>query len=358
MDTKTMVLDFSSAVDYIPTPVEKVNKDIVIYGENNDFPNYVNKCIDECSFLSTLINTATDYVTGNAITCEEMDVETEINDKDQTLYEVVRRCVYDYISYGAIALQVLRNPYGDIKKLVPLKVENIRTNENETEYYYSSKWGKYSAKSITYEKFDPSNKNQKNSILYIKAINTRGVYGRAQWFSSLEDATILMAINEFNEASLANGFAASTVISLCEGKPTPEEMKKVEDQFRQKFSGSKNAAKFILTFSDSKEGLPQFTKIGFESFVDQYKELQLTSRDNLFVAFRMNPILTGVKTTDGIFSEEQFKEAFALYNKTVIEPLQRDIKKLFKKCGLTINFVPFEIDWAPKEDNTNILNKE
>ena len=72
----------------------------------------------------------------------------------------------------------------------------------------------------------------------------------------------------------------------------------------------------------------------------------------------MNPILTGVKTTDGIFSEEQFKEAFALYNKTVIEPLQRDIKKLFKKCGLTINFVPFEIDWAPKEDNTNILNKE
>lgn len=355
-----MVLDFSSAVDYIPTPVEKVNKNYVMYGEENDFPNYVLKCVDECSFLGTLIGTAVDYVTGDGMTCEEMNVNTEINDKDQTLYEVVRRTVYDYITFGSFALQVLRNPYGDIKKLVPLKVENIRTNEDETEYYYSSKWGKYSSKSITYEKFDKNNRNQKNSILYVKAVNSRNIYGKAPWFSALRDATILMAINEFNEASLANGFAASTVISLCEGKPTPEEMKKVEDQFRQKFSGSKNASKFILTFSDSKEGVPQFNKIGFESFVDQYKELQLTSRDNLFAAFRMNPILTGIKTTDGIFSEDQFKEAFALYNKTVIQPLQKDIKKVFKKCGLTIDFLPFTVDW-PQKDNTNtegVLNNE
>ena len=67
----------------------------------------------------------------------------------------------------------------------------------------------------------------------------------------------------------------------------------------------------------------------------------------------MNPILTGIKTTDGVFSEDQFKEAFALYNKTVIQPLQKDIKKVFKKCGLTIDFLPFTVDW-PQKDNTNI----
>ena len=353
----TVVLDFSQQNYEVPEPVEKTGKDYVSYGESNQFPQQLLSMVDDCSLLQTLIQTTCDYIYGDGVT--GVDPEAIVNDKDETMEEVIKKVIYNYITFGAASIQVLRNPYGDIKKLVALNTENIRLNEDEDKIFYTSKWSKFNSKYKTYEKYDKNNKNQKNSILYYKGVNSRGVYGKPKWLSALKDVSILIGINDFNISSLSNGFCISTMVTLPGGIPTEEEQKKVERNLNDKFASAKNASKMLLCFCDGKDNAPIVNNLSFDSYVDQYQELQKTSQNNLMGAFKLSETLCGMRMPDtSLFTKENYTQAFDLYNRTVIKPLQQDIKKIFKRLGFELNFIPFTIEWSEtkqeNETNTNI----
>ena len=79
------------------------------------------------------------------------------------------------------------------------------------------------------------------------------------------------------------------------------------------------------------------------NFGEQYYALQDSSKDDLFVAFRMNPILVGVNVETG-FSKEEFENAYSLYYATVVKPIQNDIISCFDKLGVNVTFKPFKIN--------------
>ena len=61
--------------------------------------------------------------------------------------------------------------------------------------------------------------------------------------------------------------------------------------------------------------------------------------------FRINPMLVGVNVQTG-FSKEEFENAFALYNSTVITPIKNIFIKQFEKLGVPVSFRDFKINWA------------
>lgn len=361
-NNQPIVLNFTQESYEVPEPMETVGKDYVSYGADNQFPQDILNMVDECSLLQTLIQTTCDYVYGDGVT--GVDPEAIVNDKDETMEEVIKKVIYNYVTFGATSIQVLRNPYGEIKKLVALNTENIRLNEEEDKVLYSSKWKKYGGKYATYEKFDPNNKQQKNSILYYKAVNSRNFYGKPSWISALKDVSILIGITDFNISSLSNGFCVSTMITLPGGIPTQDEQKKVEKNLNDKFSSAKNASKMLLCFCDGKDNAPIVDNLSYDSYTEQYQELQKTSQNNLMGAFRLSETLCGMRMPDtSLFTKENYTQSFDLYNKTVVKPIQKVIKQIFKKMGFMIDFLPFTIEWSdlPEEENTNtegVLNNE
>jgi hypothetical protein len=56
-----------------------------------------------------------------------------------------------------------------------------------------------------------------------------------------------------------------------------------------------------------------------------------------------------------LFTKENYTQCFDLYNKTVVKPIQRVIKQIFKKMGFMIDFLPFTIEWSEtqQENETN-----
>lgn len=348
-------LSFTEGDYPVPQPIEKLTNnsdDMVTFGENNLFPNDVKDIIENTSLLSTILDKVTKYVFAGGINGDF--AQNIVDDKGTTFEELVYDSIYDFLGYGAFAIQVRRNKYKEIKKLDHLRIERIRSNEDNDKIFYHKKWTKYAKANLVYDAFAGVDaKEQSDSIFYFKDSN-RHVYGFANWWSSLTDAKVLQSLSDYNIHSVENAFLGSCVISLCEGKPTDDEAKQVEKKLQEKFAGTKNAGKILVTFSDSKDSTPEITNLTPTDLNACYLSLQQTSIDNLFNAFCLDPILIGRHPDTGIFSETAYKEAFDLYNATTIKPMQQKIMKAFRKLGYDFTFKPFVIEWSTTPNQNNV----
>ena len=84
-----------------------------------------------------------------------------------------------------------------------------------------------------------------------------------------------------------------------------------------------------------------------DDFADRYEALHKRSREQIFTAFRATPNLFGLMTETTGFNEQEFAEAFKLYNRTVVKPIQKVIVDAFDKIfGVdgSITITPFNLE--------------
>lgn len=346
MDKNQVISLKLSENDYVcPLPIEKIQNDtdtMVPFGSENIFPQELLYLVESTSLVSSIIDKITKYVFGEGINDEYTDII--VDDKGTTFPELVYGVINDYITFGSFAIQVRRNELHDIKKLDRLRVERIRTNEDNTKLWYNKRWTKYSKATLVYDMFNGS-PQQGDSIFYFKNPSSRHIYGFAPYWSSMDDIVTCKALSEYGTSTVNNAFCPSAIVSLVEGKPTPDEAKEVEKDLNNKFAGTKNTAKVLVTFSDTPDGAPKITSFQPSDLNAHYLSLKETVRENILAAFSIDGVLIGLHTTDGIFSQEAFEQSFKIFNKTEIQPMQQDIIKAFKKLGYNIEFKPFKIDW-------------
>lgn len=354
MDKSNIISLKFTANDYTcPLPIEKIQNDteiMVPFGTDNMFPQQLLDLVEGTSLVSSIIDKITKYVYGDGINDEYANLI--VDDKGTTFAELVYGIINDYITFGAFAIQVRRNELGDVKKLDRLRVERIRTNEDNSKIWYNKRWSKYAKATLTYEMFNGS-RDQNDSIYYYKNPSSRHIYGFAPYWSSMDDIVTCKALSEYGTNTVNNSFCPSAVISLVEGKPTEDEAKEVEKDLNNKFAGTKNNAKLLVTFSDSPDGAPKITSFQPADMNAHYLSLKDTVRENIYAAFSVDPILVGVRTTDGVFASSAYQESFDLFNKTEIVPLQQNIIKAFKKLGYNIVFKPFIIKWSRNNETSD-----
>lgn len=354
---KTYFMAFGNEVEFdVPLPIEKIydtpyqEDKFVPYGESNTFPQRLLELIESTSLVETIIDKISKFILGQGYSIAGYSPETEVNSKGMTWDDLMKHIANDYVSFGAFAIQVRRNAIGEIKYLDYIPVERLRTNEENTKFWYKKNWTRYGNSNIVYNAFNGDPK-QTNSIFYFKS-NMRHVYGRGYWWSSLDDLSIMSAISDFDLSHVNNNFAPSAVVSFVEGVPTEAEQAEVEKKVNKKFSGAKNASKAIFTFSDSAETAPKITLLNPTDLTAQYTALLDKVRENIFAAFAMNSNLLGLQMKDGVFNSEQYDQIYNLFNKTQIEPMQKDIIRAMKKLGFDLTFNAFEENAATGENET------
>lgn len=83
--------------------------------------------------LQSIINGTADFVCGDEIKSLQ-EVKSSNGD---TLTELVRKLVIDKLIYGGFAIEVIRDKGGNIAYLNRIDISKIRSNQNNTEYYFS-----------------------------------------------------------------------------------------------------------------------------------------------------------------------------------------------------------------------------
>lgn len=336
--------------------VSAKNAPYVKWGEDNNFPDYLFELFKNSSQMAAIILQMKNYVLGNGITSNfYLKI---VNRKLETFENFIDKLVFDYLLYGGFAFQIIKNKLGQIAELNHLDFKYIRVDEDETKVFFSKDWSKGRRTPLVYDKWDV-NSNSSNSVFYYKGQLTRECYPMPFYISCLTSLEISTQIGDFHLNNLLNGFSPSCIINFNNGSNISEDVQdEIEDAVKEKFCGTENASKILLSFNDDMTHKTTFERLQDDGMIDKYNNLQQTTEKDIFRAFRMNKLLLGDSSENTGFNKVSYLEAFALYNKSVIEPIQREIEGVLDiSLGKgSVKFNKFELDWGADEDeNTSKL---
>lgn len=336
--------------DNITRPAEIISsgKDYVSWGSDNAYPLYLDSLYHDVATLKTIIDGSVDYICGD-------DINSTINlgfgvgvmnRKGDTISDIITRNAYDIEKYNAFALEIIRNYEGSVAEIYACPIPYLRTNKERNAFWYCESWDKRRSEIKCFPAWRKDTQ-EPHTILYVSR-SREGVYPTPIYGASVLACEIERNITEYHLNSIENGFTGSYLINFCNGQPDDDTRNQIENDFSEKFTGSKNAGRVIFSFNDSAETKTTLEKMEITEFGEQYKALSDHSRQMIFTAFRCNPNLFGIPTESNGFNSEEYESAFKLYNRTQIKPVQKLIVDTYAKVlpNSNVTIVPFTLEGA------------
>lgn len=345
----------SNEARIIPEAIEKkvTGKDYIGYGEDNKFPQYVWSLYLKSAVLQGIVNGTCDFVSGNGV-ISNIPMGKIVNDEGEEIEDIIRKLTVDYNIFGGFCFQVIKDFNGNFKELYWLDIQHIRLSEEGDKAYYCEKWGQYGSKAVEYEIWDPK-KNQSNFVVYYKGHISRGLYPIPRYIGALAAIETSTEIGKFHLNNILNNLTSSAIINFNNGEPTEEEKRRIENKLSEKFSGAGNAGKNMIVFNNNKESAVTVERLSEDNFDKKFETLAKSTKEEIFIAHRATPALFGMKSEGNGFSKEEFLEAFELYNKTVVRPIQNDIKRVFDKLFEVENSIIFNRFSLDDSDENNVI---
>jgi hypothetical protein len=332
--------------DQVPLPVYKEvkGKEYVYYGEKNDYPNYLLRIYNNSAKNNAIITGKVDYICGNGWTVKAEDemqkakafgLIDRINTKEESLNELTKKLVTDLSIFGGYYLQVIwTKGTGEIAELYHVDYYKVRTNLDNSEFYVSDNWIKNDNVNPrpdfeTYPAFDPNNTTG-TQILYFKEYRAgANTYSLPDYRGAISYIELDISIGEYHLNTINNGMFSSKLINLNGGKVSQEEEDRIERQFKDKFSGSKNAGKFMLAFNDSKENEPSIVDLSGTELDKHFDLLNKTVQQEIFTGHKVtSPMLFGVKTEGQLGGRAELREASELFQNTYVNAKQQSIEEV------------------------------
>lgn len=320
-----------------PKEIKNRDEKVVSWGIKNDYPDYLLSLYNEVGTLRSVINGCIDYTRGNGIECPS----------HPEYVSTINKLLFDMWVYGGCAYQVIRNKIKETSRIVYLDIRKVRCNEDGTEFYYSEDWTKSlgRCKYITYPKFNPEDENQETGIVYVKRtfnqVYPTPMYGAK---TTIQACEIEKEITSYHYNSIRNGFVGGYAFNFCNGEPEDEQKKEIEKDILEKYTGSGNAGRILINYSDDKDHGLVLTKLETEDFGKKYEELAKKSLQEIYSAFRASPALFGMPSEGLGFNTQEYDQMFKLFNRTVIKPVQSLIQHSFEELGIQVAFIPFTIE--------------
>ena len=332
--------------DQVPLPVYKEvkGKDYIYYGEKNDYPNYLLRIYNNSAKNNAIITGKVDYICGNGWTVKAEDemqkakafgLIDRINTKQESLNELTKKLVTDLSIFGGYYLQVIwTKGTGEIAELYHVDYYKVRTNADNSEFYVSDNWIKNDNVNPrpdfeTYPAFDPNNTTG-TQILYFKEYRAgANTYSLPDYRGAISYIELDISIGEYHLNTINNGMFSSKLINLNGGKVSQEEEDRIERQFKDKFSGSKNAGKFMLAFNDSKENEPSIIDLSGTELDKHFDLLNKTVQQEIFTGHKVtSPMLFGVKTEGQLGGRSEMREASELFQNTYVNSKQQALEEV------------------------------
>ena len=359
MDSKNIQLAFAAVnkewEELIPQQIEVDGvKDYVLYGKDNNYPNYLYGLFNDVSTLKTIIEGTADYVIGDDVKCNIKGFDVEINTKGDTMRELIRLLARDYLLYGGFAVQVIRNKVGEVRELYYMDFRYLRSSKKNDVFWYSEDFTKKyvrNSKTVVYPKYIAENKDIPASILYVTNEKSK-TYPTPRYSGSIKACEMERAIDTYHLSSIENGFGGSYIINFLNGIPTDEVKAEIEKNVNEKFCGASNAGRVLINFANGRDNATTLDKLDVEDFGEKYKSAAERAKTQIFTAFRAIPQLFGDMSAATGFNSQEFTESFKVFNRTVCRPIQQticdSIDKIFNnKNSVTIS--PFSLG----EDDEN-----
>ena len=343
---------------FIPEYSENLNStSYVRWGQDNKFPAFINMIYNESATVRAIIDGTVNYVAGNGVELGEGGSrwEQEINRRGDTFNDLIVSVATDILKFNGFAIQVIFNKLGTPVEFYALDFARIRLSADGQKVYYGKKWSSYSEKYEEYDAFNLERINpEKMTQIYVwRDASSRTVYPMPFWRGSWRDALGEIAASKYVLNSLSNGLAVKTLITIPNktGMLTDDDKQKMNEAIKTRFCGPDADSSFFLYFQEEGEDALKVDAIQSKEEPEKFNSIKKSARENIFVSFRATPQLFGLpQDANKGFSKTEFVEAFQLYQRTQVRPIQLKIERAIKKItGFDINILPFALEDSEDE---------
>lgn len=335
-----------------PTEKEIRNQDFISWGDTNEYPQYLCDLYESVPTLQTIIDTYVSYICGEEIVSNCVLSNSKVED-------LVSAMAFQLVCYGNVVLNVIRNKSGVVCNITDLDIRNVRSDKKNDYFYYSEDFGKKSYGRGKYLKLPVFNQfGIDASTIYFYKNRRYNTYGLPVWASATVSCEIEKEVNKYHLNSIKNNFVGSVMINFNNGVPSDEQKDEIVENLEEKYTGSENASRILVSWNDDKDHAPTVDKIDTEDVSTRYKDLVERTKSEIFTAFKITPNLIGLPDKTTGFNSQEYQDAFALFNKTVISPLQKRICSIFDDIfgfNGSITISPFSIKFSDGRTENKVI---
>ena len=301
----------------------------------DDFFNTLIKRYETSPTNQACIDGTTDLIYGKGIKAKDrLDLEEYLY--TLTTDDEIRKIAFDYKLFGNAAIQCVFNT--DRTKVVnfyhlpvdTLRAEKVDEMGNIPGFYYSADWTNKNIKPKYIPAFGQNQWEDDVQVVYLKRYAPgKFYYGIPDWYSSLQYCAVEEEVSNLHINNILNNFMPSTIINFNGGVPAVEEQALVENSIANKFTGTTNAGRFILSFNDNPEYKTTVEMLRPENLHQQYDFIAEESSRKIMLAHRItSQMLFGIKTANGFSSNaDELKTAYEILLAMVIQPFQQELLK-------------------------------
>ena len=360
---KDNIISIDLGVETSPQVKEVHGQDYIEYGTDewaNLYPQFLIDLYYNSSTNAAIINATAEMISAEDIVIDDEDDNQRDLDAivklkkffanangKESLHEVIKKVSFDFKLQGAFALNIIwAQDRTEIAEIYHIPVEKLRCEKpNEMGqvkgYYISADWTDIRNNPPTRVPcFNMNDRTSANQVLYSGLYSPNmSAYYTPDYLAGNNWSLIDQKVSEFHLNNIKNGFSGSYFISFANGVPTQEERLQIERSLTEKFTGSENAGKFILTFSDDKTRTPEITPVSVADQDKLFISLQELLVQNILTAHRVtSPMLMGIKNETGLGSNvDELNSAANFYLNTVVKPFQDHIIKVLRKLFMVNN---------------------
>ena len=343
-DVPIVLEDTKSRYNWVPVGIN----------DQDDFFGLLTEAYNTSTTNAACVDGVADLIFGKGLMTDEESKQSKL-DKIVPA-EDLRRVSFDLKLFGNAAFQIIWNKeHTQILKMYHTPVQNLRAKKIEgmrkvEGYFYCTDWTDMRKQKD--KEFIPTfgTSNQEIEILYIKEYEPgRYYYSLPDWISALQFSFSEAELSNLHLNNIENGFLPVAMVNFNNGVPAPEERQTIEALLESKFTGTRNAGRFMVSFNDDALNKPTIDTLPMENLHEKYQYVAEYAQDRILVAHRIvSPLLFGIRTAANGFSSqsEEMKTAYSIMQTMTIFPFQNliinSILSAFKLGGVEISNLYFE----------------
>jgi hypothetical protein len=353
IDDGIVVIKFADSK--IPEFKEVRNKEWVLYGENNLYPEYLLYLYNKADRHGAIINSKTKYICGSGlkknqnieggfnswteeINGQKIEHHAAIVNRDgETMFDILKKSQKDIEIFGGFRWAVIKNRLGQVCEIYHVDFYKFRKDKDCDGYWYSEDWTKSRVEAKYYNKFDPNDHADQNFQVFAFNEYRPGCdwYPMPGYIGCNNYIEVDIEISKFHLSSIKNGMTPSKMIQFYTGEPEESKKKAIEKRFKDKFAGSENAGRFILVFNSNKEKTVDINDLSGSENDKMFDILNKTVEQHIITGHEVvSPMLFGIKTEGQLGGNNELRTAYQIFINTYGKPKQDELEKVVNYFGL------------------------
>jgi len=314
-----------------PEYKEKKGIGYMQYGDRNDYPNYLVELFNKSAKHNAIIKSKVHYITGNGWTGSDkaQTFIAKVN-RMESLDELTRKVSLDVELFGGYYLEIIWSATGQLSEIWHCDYTKIRTNKDNTQFWYKDDWKDNKEDFIVYPAFNPSFGTGKQ-ILYVKEYRPdMGIYSLPGYFGALNYIESDIEISKTVLGNAQTGFSASKLITLPNGEPSDDEKRNIEKRFTNRFSGS-DGKKFILAFVNDSARKPIVEDLGASDITkEDFAKVDSLIQTNIFSGHQITtPSIFGIAEAGKLGARSEMRDGYEIFKNTYVNSKQMHLEGVF-----------------------------